>query len=350
MADPVRFALSIQEPEERILTGEGRSDPLVLETGQLVRGVLETEALEGVEFRELQVRFLWHTEGKGNRTAGDGETQTLERSGTWAEGDRRTFPFEIPSPQGPMSYSGKILQVLWTLEARLDRSLLKPDLTLGLPVILWGSPEPEHANLGPVPQKKSELEAFKRGLSGLWMTFGVVLMILGVIFGAAHSWEFSSFGRWLMFLLLAGGLGLTTKGMWGRLGRGKLGEPTVKLSTTELRRGEELRFSVAIRPEQRTDLRTLEAILECEERVVQGHGQYQSHHRRTVFEQRLSLAKNLSIEPHRGLRRNGSLTLPEDAPPSFGAPFNQVVWWLRFEGDIVGWPDWKEPFLLTVWP
>jgi hypothetical protein len=156
--------------------------------------------------------------------------------------------------------------------------------------------------------------------------------------------------KWLVFLLMVGGFLLTLRGFWSRLGRGKLGEPTVHLSTTELRRGGELRFSVSLRPEQRTELRSLEAILECEERVVHGHGQYQSHHRRVVFEKRLALAEDLTIEANRGLQKKGTLTLPMDASPSFGAPYNQVVWWLRFQGDIVGWPDWKEPVLLTVWP
>ena len=58
------------------------------------------------------------------------------------------------------------------------------------------------------------------------------------------------------------------------MGRGKLGEPTVQLSTKELRRGEEILYSLVLRPEQRTELRSLEIILECEERVVRGHGEY----------------------------------------------------------------------------
>ena len=105
-----------------------------------------------------------------------------------------------------------------------------------------------------------------------------------------------------------------------------------------------------MRPEKKTELRLLEAILECEERVIHGHGQYQGRHKRTVFEQRMTLAKSTVMEPHRGFKKKGAVTLPLDAAPSFGAPYNQVIWWLRFRGDIVGWPDWREPILLTVWP
>ena len=54
----------------------------------------------------------------------------------------------------------------------------------------------------------------------------------------------------------------------------------------------------------------------------------------TGHEQRITLAKDLVIEPRRGLMRKGSVTLPSDASPTFGAPSNQVIWWLRFRGDM----------------
>jgi hypothetical protein len=249
-----------------------------------------------------------------------------------------------------VSYQGKILKLLWELEARLERSMLKGDVKEAVPVHLEANPEAEEVDLGPSPQKRSQLEAAKRGLGGIWITFAVVLFLGGLVFGASHGWELGVGQRILLTILLGGGFLFTIRGFWGRLGRGKLGEPTVQLSTTEVRLGEAIRFSLAMRPDQRTELRSLDVILECEERVVHGHGQYQSHHRKVVYEKRLSLAEDLLIEPHRGLRRKGTLTLPEKGPVSFGAPHNQVVWWLRFQGDIVGWPDWKEPFLLTVRP
>lgn len=364
MADPVRLVLSVEEPWPAVAVREPGDVPpmpvevahptaspaLALEAGQEVRGTVEVEALEEVEFRELQVRFFWHTEGKGNQATGESGTLALARFGQWAPGDRHRFPFRIFAPWGPLSYQGKILTVAWDLEARLDRSLLRGEVVGKIPVHLAGAPDPERASLGPVPQEKRKLEAVKGGLKKVWVASGLLLLVLGILFGAASNWEFSTAGKWLLFVLMSIGFAFTIKGMWGRLGRGKLGEPSVQLSTTELRRGEEIRFSVAIRPDQRTELRSLEAILECEERVVDGHGQYQSRHRRTVFESRMVLAKELVIDPHRGLRKKGTVTVPLDVPPSFGAPHNQIVWWLRFRGDIVGWPDWKEPILLTVWP
>ena len=316
----------------------------------MVEGRVLVDVFEGVEFRELQVRFLWHTEGRGNRVTGEGGTETLVRDGTWSAGSSHAFPFSISVPSGPMSYGGEILKVLWALEARLDRSLLCTDIVEAIPVLLQGSPDPELTSLGPTPQEKEKLEAVKKGRVGTWVGVGSLFAVMGVLFGSANGWELEAAGRSLVFLLIGGGLLMSVKGFWGRLGRGKLGEPTVHLSTSEVRRGEEIRFSVSVRPQQRTELRALEVILECEERVIHGHGQYQSRHKRTVFEQRLALAKDVIIAPHRGFRKNGVLTVPRNAVPTFGAPYNQVIWWLRFQADIVGWPDWDEPVLLTVWP
>jgi hypothetical protein len=341
--DPVRITLDLPEllPEEEVLT---------LVAGQEIHGSVEIGVLEEVAFRDAQVRLVWRTEGRGNHVSGTGAALALTGEGEWKAGSTHRFPFRLRAPWGPITYRGRILSIGWEMEARLDRSMLRPDVRAAIPVDLLGSPDPMGVNLGPREQRRRELEARKRGLGGVWLALSALFFLGIVLLGVARNWEFGGPDRWLVLLLMVGAFLLMVRGVWGRVGRGKLGEPVVQLSTTELRRGEEIRFHVGIRPDQRTELRTLEAILECEERVVQGHGQYQSRHRRTVYERRLLLAEDQVIEAHRGLRRKGTLTIPAEGPPSFGAPDNQVVWWLRFQGDIVGWPDWNEPFLLTVSP
>jgi len=350
MADPVHISIFPDDLPDGRSWSPGGGEPLPLRGGDKIRGTVEVKALKELEFSAFRLGFLWHTEGKGNRASGSAGTQQLLGEGRWRGGERVTLPFSITAPWGPLSYNGKILKVLWSLEARVDRSLLHPDMVQSIPVTLDASPDSQSFDLGPRPQKREELEAVKRGLGRIWVTLGLILTLGGIVFGALQGWELAGAERWGLFMAMSAGFLLMLKGVWGRLGRGKLGEPTVQLSTTELRRGEEIRFSLTMRPDQRTEVRSLEAILECEERVVHGHGQYRSFRRKTVFEKRFSLAEDLVIQPHRSLRKKGTVTLPEDAPTSFGAPDNQVVWWLRFQADIVGWPDWREPFLLCVRP
>ena len=352
MADPVHLSLRLDEPLDwdPESEGDGSNLPVEVRTGERISGTVEVTALEDLDFTSFRVGFCWHTEGKGNRASGSGSAVCLGEDGFWRAGVQALFPFSLKAPWGPVSYAGKLLKVTWSLEARVDRSMLESDVRTAVPVRLIADPEAEGVDLGPKPQKRGEMEAVKRGLGGVWVTLATLCLLGGVIFGASRGWDLERVESLLLVVFLAGGFLLMLLGIWGRLGRGKLGEPTVQLSTTELRLGEAILFSVALRPDRRTELRSLDAILECEERVVQGHGQYRSHRRKVVYEKRLSLAQDLIVEAHRGLRRKGTLTLPEDGSPSFGAPDNQVVWWLRFQGDIVGWPDWKEPFLLTVRP
>ena len=64
------------------------------------------------------------------------------RDGTWMSGTSHGFSFEITAPWGPLSYGGKILKVLWVLEARLDRSLFQSDVMERIPVLIQGMPDP----------------------------------------------------------------------------------------------------------------------------------------------------------------------------------------------------------------
>jgi hypothetical protein len=323
---------------------------LQVEAGQELRGTLTVETEEELTFLLFLVQLRWGTKGKGNSVSGMGSSVELARDGRWMPGTSKSFPFSLQVPWGPLSYQGEILTVEWELESRLERSFPAKDFQERTPVRVVAAPRMPHFDLGPTPQKERELRASKKGFAGLWLAFGVILMLGGIVFGAAVGWEVEGARGYALLAVLAVGFFMAIRGFWGRLGRGKLGEPTVKLSTRDLRLGEEIQFELVIRPRRKAELRSLNAILECEERVTHGHGQYQTHHRRTVFEEKVVLAEPRVIRPQRGLRKQGALTIPGDGPVTFGAPSNRVVWWLRFEADIVGWPDWKDPLLLTVRP
>ena len=190
MPDPIRLRLVIDEPSAPGGAPPGASTEvpfLVLQPGQEVAGHLEVEVFEEVDFRDLKVRFMWQTDGKGNRVTGEGGAVTVARDEGWKPGDTARFPFTIQAPWGPLSYGGKVLKVLWVLEARLDRSLLKQDVVESIPVLLQGTPPLEFASLGPIPQEKDRLEAVKKGRVGTWVGVGSVFLLMGVLFGAASG-------------------------------------------------------------------------------------------------------------------------------------------------------------------
>lgn len=348
MTPPVLISII---PDKTGAPRPGSATPVLeLHAGEKVTGTVEVKVLEDIQFGSFRIGFLWQTEGRGNRVSGSGGASILSGEGNWRAGDRLTFPFSVGAPWGPLSYSGRILSVEWSLEARVCRSMLRSDIGERIPVRLSSGPDMGEYEVWEKPQIPRRLEAAKRGFGGVWFTVGLAVLLGSLVLAVIRSWDFHGVGRWIFSFVMAGGFLLTMKGLWRRLARGKLGEPAVQLSTTELRRGEEILFSMVLRPDQRTELRSLEVILECEERVVQGHGQYRSHKRKTVYEKQVPLARNLVVEPHRGFKKKGTISVPEDGPPSFGAQDNQIVWWLHFKADIVGWPDWDEPHLLTVKP
>jgi hypothetical protein len=60
----------------------------------------------------FELRLFWYTQGKGDQDVGVVETLPFEAP---AAEDRRPFRFRLPA--GPWSFSGKLISLLWALEA-----------------------------------------------------------------------------------------------------------------------------------------------------------------------------------------------------------------------------------------
>ena len=61
--------------------------------------------------KSVELRLLWYTEGKGDQDLGIVETVPFTDPG--AEELRR---FHVRLPQGPFSFSGKLISLAWALE------------------------------------------------------------------------------------------------------------------------------------------------------------------------------------------------------------------------------------------
>ena len=324
-------------------------DPYFLSVGERASGEIVVEVSEEIECGGISIGFPWEATGKGNAVRGREGDVAIAREARWPAGSVQRFRFDTQAPQGPITYHGTLFSVTWKIEAVVDLPR-KRDVRESRDVELGASGESRDVTLGPVVQKRRELEAGKGGHKGFSLAFGSILLLVGVGVGAALGWPSEGAEVGIVGGLFALGGLFVAWGFWGRLGRGRLGEPTVEISSTSLRRGDELRFNIRILPSSEAQLRSLKAILECEERATKGGGQYATHHRETVHEELVLLASSQSINLARGLQKSGIFEIPEDAPCTFAAPDNQVVWWLRIEADVASWPDWKEIHLLTVRP
>jgi hypothetical protein len=97
--------------------------------------------------RSLEARLFWYTEGKGDQDVGIVESLPLE--GPVAEG-HRGIRFRLPA--GPFSFSGKLISLLWAIEAvaepggavgRLELVVSPTGQEIRLPM---APADPEHAS------------------------------------------------------------------------------------------------------------------------------------------------------------------------------------------------------------
>ncbi len=76
---------------------------------------------------KAELRLFWQTRGKGTRDVG--LVETLDFEGPQSSDSR---PFRFVAPDGPLSFSGRLISLLWGLELVVEPGeSLAVDLTIG---------------------------------------------------------------------------------------------------------------------------------------------------------------------------------------------------------------------------
>jgi hypothetical protein len=90
-----------------------------IETRDGVNAFLPGETIEGtvgwhfdVPAKNVELRLLWYTEGKGDQDVTVVESVPLPNPGR-----DEVRPFQIRLPAGPFSFSGRLISLVWALEA-----------------------------------------------------------------------------------------------------------------------------------------------------------------------------------------------------------------------------------------
>ncbi len=102
-----------------------RLDRDALEPGERLTGTVEWDQGDSVA-QSLWISLLWHTEGKGTEdsdTVDQVEIHSPTRTGS------QSFEFQLPS--APWSFSGRLISLIWTVEASLEST----DLLTNAPFI-----------------------------------------------------------------------------------------------------------------------------------------------------------------------------------------------------------------------
>lgn len=69
----------------------------------------------GGDVGAIEIRLFWHTRGKGTSNVEVVQTQRIDQPKLR---DQRAFEFALP--EGPYSFSGSLISLLWGIEAVID--------------------------------------------------------------------------------------------------------------------------------------------------------------------------------------------------------------------------------------
>lgn len=87
--------------------------------GGTISGRVRMTTDDVVNCRRLYVTVGWHTEGRGDRDSEEIFDLTLHE-GELYPGDEHEYPFSCPLPDGPISYAGHLINIIWEVHAQLD--------------------------------------------------------------------------------------------------------------------------------------------------------------------------------------------------------------------------------------
>ena len=320
-----------------------REDP-VYRGGEVVRGSASVRGIEGGgTLNALIVTIEWRTVGESNQDRGPVRMVRLPVE-TPSPGALVEAPFSLELPSGPISYAGQLFSVEWFVAVRADVALARdPRSELMIEVVppppadlvverdgyrepAWSLvPEGRHYERGPRLRRAGSRVSRPSLGSGLGMiTFGgLILPLLALKDGCGEAGVLMGL---LAFGTLGAGIAVVRQALRLRRSRRGLGEPAVLVEPTEVVRGHVLGVRVSLAPDGLVEMVGATVELEATESATSGSGSSATTHHRRVR----SILKNFDcprqVSPHERVGLEEQLTVPADAPPTFGAPNNELTW------------------------
>lgn len=106
------------EPPIRIRL-KGVSQTRVFHPGDVISGVVEVQPDTPTDFRKIEIKIGWHTEGKGDRD--DGAIRTIQIPGGQLHPQQPIVEhFDVTLPDSPWSFHGHFISIVWSVEVKVD--------------------------------------------------------------------------------------------------------------------------------------------------------------------------------------------------------------------------------------
>ena len=345
--------------------------------GDIIRGSVEVRIDDAVKCNALTVGLRWRTHGKGNVASETAVSQVLFE-GEWQAGAVFQRPFELQFPAGPFTSHGHYLNVVWEVYATVDIPWAIDPRTEH-EVVLQADPQatPDwNASVGSPLHLPSEIrrkisgepaQAKKAGCGGTTgniLGIGCLLLFLGPMLfflaigiqrGVAFSRGEISFAEaipWMLAAVVILGLFLagSFKVVRNMIARKRLGMVTLGVEPETVRAGGDIHVSLGCRPDKATDLISATARIVATEIIVRGSGTNKRTYRHVAYEKDVEITGARALPPNLPFHGSVAIPIPQDAPPSFYASHNKLVWTVEARLDIARWPDWADQREFLVHP
>jgi len=329
--------------------------------GEKVTGRIEVSVVDDCECQELSLVRRWRTRGRGEDDFGPAQKQTVF-SGSWRGGQRAFYPFEFTAPPGPLSYRGASFSVEWYLRAQaaLAGAL---DAATDEEFFLVPAAETQAFNLGPAFRgAESHQKLLQLGQSvvrGCMVFTGGLFLFFSLLFGfyvrdvfrktpVAGPEQWSALVVWFLILGASGALFI-----WAvrpLIAARKLGRVAVQVTPVFVRPGQSVTCTVNLQPRGDIHLIEAQATLRGME-VVQWQSGDDTHSHRTVIRaESVKFAADRELSAGQSATLETQLTIPPDAPTTFMAAHNSLLWLIEVKLYLKGWPDWQREFPVIVRP
>lgn len=311
----------------------------------------------------------WVARAQGSESCGGDDEILLFEDDLLQPGTQR-FPFIFHVPPGPYSYHGRLIELDWVLDARVEDAQ-GTTLSARRKFRVEASGDEREFNrgeLGPQRVRAADLQANARGVlqwigAMILLLSGLALLYLNVAALRGAGWQtvLAGLGCLVGFFVLA---------------RRSLrradpdAPPWWRLSPTqqdyEAVPGDYVSFVVELKPNSKTSTRRVTALLRGVEQTLRKRNapqqpagspeppgtsdtQIERHH---IFEEAVQIEPVDAQEGHK-LAKNSyrvRFRVPSDAPYSFYCPSASINWAIEVHVDVGSWPDWRRDFPLIVRP
>ena len=368
----------------------------VFHPGDQVTGHVMVQTDDSVRCDGLDLELLWSTHGRGSTATGEAQTLRLFE-GEWVGSTHMRYPFQVILPAGPVTYHGHYLNVGWFLRARADIPW-KIDPKAEREIVLASGEAPEQAAdwecqftsgyqedlsavVADIQRSPSGAEVSVGSKSFAWSDLrsqifsspggsvascGCLALLLGIplifvgAFGYAGwdavnkardgDWGGAVPGLIMGGILVAIILFIVVAIIRDRMIKARFGTIDFQLESDKVHPGETADIRVSFTPQKDSEIEKGTLRIEGYEEVVSGSGTNKTTRRHTVYEDEVEFCGARRLMVRQPVVLEGSIPVPETAPPSFDAPRNELVWKVEAQLHVARFPDWGSSARLVVRP